>query len=175
MIKHMFLTEFEKKFPDYDTVAVETLSEARDQLRGRNFVAVATDCGFPSAPGVDREHGNINGLHLIKEIRKGDFGKQNQRTIIAFNSAEMDAHKAREAYSHGGTTNCFKKGAIYPTLRGKNASSYTVENCTGETVRWLGPELEKRKNSPAVEESSDSAGGGGFWAFLSRKPSTVQR
>lgn len=154
-LQHMFTAALGKQFPDYKIIAVDTLEKARKAVRETPLLAVATDCGFPEDDNTPRLHGNTCGLTLIREIRSGKLGEINKNTIIAFNSAEMDENKREEAHKWGGNTNCFKKGAIYPTIAGKNASQYTTENVTGQTVRWLNEQfelLDKQPPPPPPEE-----------------------
>ena len=146
----MFISELRKNFPGYDIIGVDTLNKAQAELRSKSFDAVVTDCGFPIDDKTEREYGNTCGLTLIKEIREGILGSQNQNTIIAFNSAEMDEEKKNTALKHGGKISCFKKGAIYPTVRGKNASQYTIENVTGQSIRWLKEQFEILEHAPKV-------------------------
>jgi CheY-like chemotaxis protein len=146
----MFISELRKNFPGYEIIGVDTLNKAQAELRSKSFAAVVTDCGFPVDDKSEREHGNTSGLTLIKEIREGTLGSQNQHTIIAFNSAEMDEKKQSISYKYGGKISCFKKGAIYPTIRSKNASQYTIENVTGQSISWLKEQFEILEHAPNV-------------------------
>ena len=164
-IQQMFISELQKHMPDYRVIAVNTLEKAQKAVRENTFSAIITDCGFPVNDNTEREHGNISGLRLISEIRSGKLGEANKDTIIAINSAEMDSSKSDAAKRFGGNTASFKKGAIYPTIRGKNASEYTVENCTGDTVRWLKTELDKQLNSEPITPTIELPKRG-FWSKL---------
>ena len=83
--------------------------------------------GFPEE-NEERLHGNRNGIVLIGEIRKGNYGKYHAIMPIAFNSAETDYDKSWAALSHGGNTKSFKKGSLYGAMTvGTSQDNFTEQ------------------------------------------------
>jgi hypothetical protein len=130
-LQRLFAEAIQKNFPESEIRLVDTLENARDELRQANeetapYTHMIIDCGFPTEFLEERLRGNRNGLLLISEIRKGDFGEAHKAAPIAFNSAEFPYEKFAEQFGpnkeDAGNTRVFFKGDTVPAAQAEHYS-----------------------------------------------------